>query len=203
MPLSGFSISELLKRGWELTKEYLGFLIAYQIILWILVGLMAAAEDRWFLHLALWILVIFAKMGLYGAALLISREFKPGFDQLYIHWRKFFSWIIANILFGLMFVIGLILLIVPAFYVLSRYGLFPFFIIDKDSGPIEALKQSSKATEGIRWDLFLFFLAAIGINILGALVFGVGLLVTIPVTLLALTTLYRRLQVSTPDVYGT
>lgn len=191
-----FSISAVLIEGWELTKVNIGFLIVYQIILYAISLLLGGTEGGLKmapLHILGFIIVMLGKMGLYQSTLMMTLGEKPGYDQFYRNWPQFFSWLIASILFGLMFVLGIILLLVPGCYVLARYGLFPFFILDKGLGPLDSLKKASKCSEGIRWQLFLLMLACIGLNILGLLFFGVGALITIPVTLLALATVYRHL----------
>lgn len=198
-----FSIGDSLKKGWESTKTHLGFLIGYEIILFFLVFIFSLGNDR--ILGILWrtlgfVVMVLVKIGLYNSALLIARNIKPNFDQLYINWRLAVSWIIANFLFGLMFVIGFLLLIVPGLYVLARFGLFPFALVDGHLGPIEALQESSRLTEGLRWKLLLLWLAFAGINILGALVFGIGLFITIPVTLLALAYVYRQIVAAKPIV---
>lgn len=194
-----FKIGDMISQGWELTKNNLPFLIGYQIILYVLTLFTSKyGYNSTLVNLIAWILVVIVKMGLYKSCLLITDGIKPHFDQLYLNWRMFLTWIIANLLFGLMFAIGLILFIVPGLYVWARYGLFPFFIVDKGVGPIEALKLSSKATEGVRWEIFLLFLACTGLNILGFLIFGVGLLFTIPISLLAITKVYRMLTNNLP-----
>jgi uncharacterized membrane protein len=191
-----FSIRAVLKEGWELTKVNMGFLFVYQIILYVISILLSGNEGGWKmapLYILGYIIVILGKMGLYQSILMMTTGNKPGFDQFYRNWPQFFSWVVAGILFGLMFVIGLILLIVPGCYVLARYGLFPFFILDKQLGPLEALKQAGEATEGVRGQLFLLFLACLAVNIVGMLFFLIGLLITVPITLLALATVYRKL----------
>lgn len=191
-----FSISAVLKEGWELTKVNIGFLVVYQIILYAVTLLLGGTEGGWKmapLHLLGFVIGTLGNMGLYQSSLMMTTGNKPGFDQFYKNWPQFLNWIVANFLFGVMFVIGFILLIVPGFYVLGRYSLFPFFILDKNLGPLESLKGASDATEGIRWQMVLLNLAVLGVNILGMLFFFVGLLITIPVTLLALAIVYRRL----------
>lgn len=191
-----FSIGQVLKEGWELTKAHLGFLIVFQLIIFAIMALFGGVdpEGKWVLWQMLgWAVLILAKMGLYNSALLITGGVQPGFNQLYQNWRMFIAWAIASFLFALMFMIGLALLIVPGLYILARYGFFPFFILDKDAGPVEALQMSAKATYGIRWPVFLLFMSFLGLNIVGALLFGVGLLFTIPTTLLAFAIVYRRL----------
>jgi uncharacterized membrane protein len=195
-----FTIIGALQEGWKLTKENIGFLILYQIILYFFTFLAGGAQTDWrwvFGHFLAWIIVILGKMGLYNSALLITAHTKPGFDQFYQNWRMILSWIVSSVLFGILFLIGFALLIVPGFYVWARYGFYPFFILDKKSGPLEALRQSAEATEGIRWPIFLLFLTCAGLDILGLLFFGIGLFIAAPVTILALAIVYR--QITSPD----
>lgn len=191
-----FTIGKAVQKGWEMTKEYLGFLIVYQIVLYILVALFASSHYGFggkLLGLAGWVLIVLAKMGFYNSMLLIINQIKPTFAQFYQNWRLFLSWIVANFLFGIMVVIGLIFFIVPGCYFIGKYGLFPFFLLDKNLGPIEALKQAGNATKGLRWHIFLLFLACLGINILGLLLLGIGLLFTVPITLGALASVYKSI----------
>lgn len=194
MNAPAFSISDVIKRGWELTKAHIGYLIVYQIILWIFVLLLTATQERVILHVLVWVALVLLKMGLYKAALLITNGIKPGYEELYQNWRQLPSWIIAGILFGLMFTLGFILLIAPGLYVWARYDLYPFAILDKQLGPVNALKEASKISEGNRWQIFLLFLACVGLNILGILALGFGLLISVPVTILAVALAYRQLQ---------
>ena len=191
-----FTISGALREGWRLTKDNIGFLIVYQIILYFILFLTESTPGNWkwaLLSFLGWIVIILGKMGLYNSTLLITGGIKPRFDQFYQNWQMLFSWIVSSFLFGIMFVIGLVLLIVPGLYVWARYGFYPFFILDKKCGPLEALEQSSIATQGIRWPVFLLFLACAGLDILGVLFFGIGLLITVPITLLALATVYQQI----------
>lgn len=184
-----FSISAELREGWELTKVNMGFLVVYQVILYAISLFTGAYQWSWLLIP----IVVLGKMGLYKSVLLMTTGEKPGFDQFYKNWPQILSWIGANILFAIMLFVGLFLLIVPGLYVLARFGLFPFFILDKNLGPLESLKEASIASEGVRWPLFLLFVVCLVLNILGVLFFGIGLLITVPVTLLALAAVYRKL----------
>lgn len=193
-----FTIGGVIKEGWELTKANLGFLLGYQIIIYIVVLLTAIPPEnpKWAIfHLLASLFIILAKMGLYKSILLITVGIQPTFAQLYQNWRLIIYWILANFFFGILVTIGLILLIVPGCYWLAKYGLFPFFLLDKGIGPINAMKQSGLATKGIRWHIFLLFLACFGLNILGLLLFGIGLLFTLPITLFAVALVYRQYAV--------
>lgn len=190
-----FTIREAFDEGWRLTKEHFGFLIGYQVILYFLIILFAVIgnDSLSALHIFGIVIVNLAQMGLYHAALVITAGMKPQYAELYQNWRLFISWLVASFIFGFVFTLGIILLIVPGCYILARYGLFPFFILDKDLGPIDGLKQAGKATKGIRGHLFLLFIACFALNILGFILLVIGLFVTIPITLLALTFAYRKI----------
>jgi uncharacterized membrane protein len=192
-----FTIKGALREGWELTKVNIGFLVVFQIILFFLAWLFSDTDNNWRaatpINLIGLIIVILGKMGFYQSALLLTKGLKPSFEQLYSNWRLFPHWIIAGFLFTIMFAIGLILFIVPGLYIWATFGFYPFFILDKGSGPIECLKQSAEATQGIRWHVFLLFLVCTALDLLGLLFFGVGILIAAPVTLIALATVYRQL----------
>ncbi|MFF0818697.1 hypothetical protein ACFYVR_26640 [Rhodococcus sp. NPDC003318] len=99
--------------------------------------------------------------------------------------------IIASFLVGLMTGIGLILLIIPGLVVafLSYWTLQ--FVIDQDQDAITAIKSSFSAISKNVGPLLLLALALIGINIVGALLCLIGLLVTVPIAIIASTYAYR------------
>lgn len=197
MQNGSFTIGGAIREGWELTKVNIGFLIVYQVILFFLMWLFSGSSDGWKLapiHLIGLIIVVLGKMGFYNSALLLTKGLKPGFDQFYKNWRLLLSWIVAGFLFGIMFAVGLVLLIFPGLYVWAVFGFYPFFILDKGLGPIEALKKSAEVTQGMRGPVLLFFLACAGIDLLGVLFFGIGLLIAAPVTLIAMATVYDKLS---------
>ena len=88
----------------------------------------------------------------------------------------------------------ILLLLVSGIILALKFQFYDYFIIDKELGIAESIERSGKITEGALWELFLFAIVLIGINILGALCFGVGLLVTIPISMVAMAHVYRQLQ---------
>jgi len=108
--------------------------------------------------------------------------------------QPFWRFLGAEILAGIIIFVGFLLLVVPG--VIASLGLcfVLYIVIDRGAGPINALKESWRITKGNKWQLFLFVLALIGLNLLGLLLLIVGVLVTVPVTWLALTHAYRTLS---------
>ena len=65
--------------------------------------------------------------------------------------------------------IGFVCLIIPGIYLGVRLQLTLFYVVGKQLGPIEALKASWQATNGIWWQLFFFDLLFVIVNILSNL----------------------------------
>jgi hypothetical protein len=87
------------------------------------------------------------------------------------------------------------LVVVAAMIVFATtFSFYPFLIVDKDKGPVEALKGSMHITQGKRTRIFLWLLSIAGINLLGVLALGIGLLISIPVSMVAGAVLYRALS---------
>ncbi len=78
-------------------------------------------------------------------------------------------------------------------YFALRLAFARLAIVD-GAGVIESLRRSWHLTRGAVAKLLLFALAAILVNLLGAIPFGLGLLLTIPLTLLALAHAYIKLK---------
>lgn len=90
--------------------------------------------------------------------------------------------------------VGLAAGAVPGLYVVARFGLAPFYVVDRARGPWTALGQSGRATRGNRGRLMVLSLLLLLGNILGAALFGLGLIVTLPMTVLAGAHLFRVLD---------
>lgn len=80
---------------------------------------------------------------------------------------------------------------------------YPFFIVDKDADIVAALRYAYRLSHENLGTVLIFFLYAIGVNILGAIVCGIGLFITIPLTTVAFAGLYRTLQAGTGTLLRT
>ena len=64
-------------------------------------------------------------------------------------------------------------------------------------GPIEAFKESGKITAGSKWNLFLLIILLLIIVLLGLLAFIVGIFVALPIAMVAVAYVYRKLSSNT------
>lgn len=107
---------------------------------------------------------------------------------------RFLKFAAGYILYSLLVTAGLILLIVPGVVFMVKYQYAIYFIADKDTDIGEAFQRSSAITRGIKWELFVFLILLSLINMAGVICFFVGLIVTIPVTMVAMAYVYRKLS---------
>lgn len=102
--------------------------------------------------------------------------------------------LIASLILAVATIIGIVLCVLPGLAVMFLTSFTLYFIIDKELPAIEAIKASISFTMANAGTLIVFFLACIAAYIVGALLCGVGLLVAIPVVVIAQAYTYRTLQ---------
>jgi uncharacterized membrane protein len=95
---------------------------------------------------------------------------------------------------GLAIGIGFVLLIVPGIIAMLLFMFSTFIVIDRELGPIEAMKESMRITRGYRWPLLGLIALLMLIVLAGVIALFVGLLVAMPVTTLAFVHAYRVLS---------
>ena len=100
-------------------------------------------------------------------------DFFRGFD-------KAGSLIKLNLLIFLIILLGLMMLIIPGIYFAVSYVFSHLFIWFYDKDPSEAIRLSRKTVSGNFGQILLLFLILAGINLLGLMALGLGILLTMP-----------------------
>lgn len=95
----------------------------------------------------------------------------------------------------LLVLVGAVVL-VGAIFVSIRMQFWMYVLVEKRIWGMEVLKVSWAMTRGMVLNLILFSLVLALVNIVGAVLLLVGLLVTVPVSMLAMATVYRRMSSS-------
>ncbi len=202
MAMQKFSMTEALEFGWDTMKDNIGFFIGLLVVAFlinivpnVIAGFFKeeAPVLSLFVKVFAFVLQLLIGMGLIRISLSFCDNIKGELSDLFSCAPLLINYLVASIIYMLIIFGGIILLIVPGIIWAIKFQFFSYFIVDKGLGPIEALKKSAVITDGVKWDLFLFGLLLFGINILGALAFGIGLFATIPTTMLALAYVYRSL----------
>jgi len=110
---------------------------------------------------------------------------KPSFGDFFRWGDRAGAVILTLLLLAVLTFVGIILCVLPAivFTFFAWYTLW--FVLDQGLNPWDALQASFRLVGNNLGPVFLLALALIGINIIGLCLCFVGLLVTVPVTLIA------------------
>jgi hypothetical protein len=95
--------------------------------------------------------------------------------------------------------VGLALLVVPGLYLGARLGLFSLRLVDGQANLLGSFRHSAALSRGVVGQLASLGVALLVLNGLGAAVLGLGLFVTVPVSVLMLASVYRQLGTVHPS----
>ena len=101
--------------------------------------------------------------------------------------------LLAALIVGVLTSVGLVLCILPGIAVAIFSAFVYYFTLDQGQDAITAVRSSWSLVAKNFGSVFLLLLALLGINLLGAIPFGLGLFVTIPLSYVAVAFAYRRL----------
>ena len=183
-----FTNVEAIRFGWEHTLKHVWFLVGLILfVVFISTGLGRIPGLSFAIGIFASISIIAVALEVYAGRTLSIKHFHSKYHIV-------LEYLVATVLYGLMVIVGFILLVIPGVYLALKYQFYKFLIVDKEMQPIEALKESARMTKGHMWQLLWLFWLVLVINLLGLLALGVGLFLTVPTTLLAYTFVYKRLS---------
>jgi hypothetical protein len=115
-----------------------------------------------------------------------------------------FGGLMQAITLGLTLLFLLVILFVIFFFVLiylsSRFMFAAYFVVDQKYEPLESLKASWRISRGVVWKLIGLSIVLGLINVAGMVALFVGLLITFPISIVALAYAYRTLAGSSKSV---
>ena len=201
-----FSATDAIGYGWKGFTANLGPLVLIGLVLILASALsnwLSQGFDSWLLTLIGSILSLFISLviglGLIRAALAILDGGRPSVEQL-VSTKDIGPYIIASLLVALIVTVGLILCVIPgliAGFLLQFYG---YAILDRktdsvttapESSPTGAIRASFEVVAANIGPLIVLALLCFVVNVAGALLCGVGLLVSVPVTAIAVAYAWR------------
>lgn len=198
-----FTAGSVIKSGWETFKKRPFFIIGATVLFAVMSAVFGTLSDivgqgdaasELVAFLVDFLLSTFVGIGMTAFFLKAAQTVESVRLGDIWHPQNYLRYLGASILQGAVVVIGLVLLIVPGVIFALMFLFTPYIVVDKGLGPIAAMKESARITRGMKWELFLLMLLMLVLNLVGALLLLVGLLVTIPVSLLAIVGAYRLLQ---------
>ena len=187
-----FSFQEVFKFGWAKTKQHAWFLV----LTFIIAGIITSAVK--FMPVFSCVVSLMVGLSIASISLLIVRDQHFTFNDLVtplLSAKKVLKMLVLSAIYIVAVGIGTILLIIPGVYVAVRFKFFPYVVIENENATIkELIAGAYKLTNGYFWNVFFFLVIAVILNVLGALFFLVGLIVTVPVTVLASAHFYTKIK---------
>lgn len=131
-----------------------------------------------------------AGLAMIGIRRAADAPFGPG--QVLAYFHRMLPLFITQLLMMVLIMIGFLLLILPGIYLSIAYLLAMPLVVEKNLGPWQALEASRKAISKRWFAVFGFVIVLTLINIVAAIPLTIGLIWTLPMSLIAYGILYRN-----------
>ncbi len=167
---------------------------------WVSLEVAVVAVHRWgvipnlALHLGFLFLFSGLMVGIQSMALQVVDGFVPTLRSLPALLERGPSFLFACCLYIVAVACGFLLLVVPGVYLGVRYAPFGYVIGSRQVSGLEALREAGALTQDRWWKVCSFLLVLLALNLAGAALLGLGLLVSFPVSLLAVSSFLRNLE---------
>jgi hypothetical protein len=196
-------VTKHFETGWRLFRSRASVFVVSMLLLflsWVVLEIAVVFLHR--LGLAVWLvlhlawLFLFSGMlvGLHVMALKSVDGEIPRVGDLFGSLECGPAYLLAFSIYYLAVSGGLTLLIVLGIYLAIRYCLFAQVITDTSASALAALRKAAALAHGNWAPLGALFLIAFLLNIAGMSLLGIGLIISFPVSLLAIAGFYRSLQ---------
>lgn len=129
-----------------------------------------------------------------GGAIKIGRGEKFGVADLIPPAPVVLSVLAAGIIVGIGYMFGLLILVVPGVIWILATFFAKYIVIDQHVGPIDAIRESLRLTDGNKLKLFVWALASFGIMLLGVFAMCIGWMLAIPFIQVATAMIYDNIR---------
>ena len=144
-------------------------------------------------HLAFLVFFSGAQLGLLRICLALCDGGEPTLRDAFACLADGPRFLAAQLVYLLLVTAGGALLLLPGLYLAARYAFLGFAIADGEPGLVRPFQHSAHLAAGSWGKVLALLFGVVVLNVLGASLLGVGLLVTIPLSFLTMTAIYRQL----------
>ncbi len=188
---NAINIQSYLQQAWQMFRENIGAFLGFTLTLfavWLATSMVDAGSSLLFSSIAA---PLYAGYSIVAFKLMLREPVQ--FNDFFRGFNYFLPLFLASLASSIVVTIGFILLLLPGLYLAVSYMFTTFLVIDYRMEFWQAM-EISRTIISRNWFAFFLFALVLGfINILGALAFGIGLLVTLPVTSCAVAVAYKEI----------
>lgn len=124
-------------------------------------------------------------------------------ENIFSSVKTLFNYTIGTAIYGIGIILLLVLMgrlgqfgviiLIPLVFIVLKFQFVNYILIDKKTDVIAAFKISHEITKDHMVALFQFVMTLFFLNLLGAFAFFIGLLVTLPISIVSISLVYREL----------
>ena len=197
------SIRQAFKIASPILKKRFGLFTAVLLTLfgaWVALEIVVITGQRFGIllwaaaHVAFLIFVAGVEVGFLQICLDLCDRGKPTYADAFTQLTLGPKFLAGQMLYLLMVVIGLLLLVVPGIYLGVRYALFGFCLATGETNLMRSFQHSAILSTSSKTYLLWILVFLLVLNVLGASLLGIGLFITVPLSVLMMTTIYRQLS---------
>ena len=207
-----FSIRAILQESWDKTRgakltlnlAWLVYFVIY-VVAALVLGFAAgslsfdpAAQQQGFTAAGIAVNVVVTVIGMTLMLGIMLMGIRRAVDapiavtQVFSAFPRIVPLVVTLVLLYLMVAIGLVLLVIPGIYLMVAYYLALPLVVEKNIEPWQALEASRKALSKHWFRTFGLGLAVTLINVATIFTLGIGLIWTVPMSMIAFGILYRN-----------
>jgi hypothetical protein len=151
-----------------------------------------------FAHIAFLLCFAGMEVGLLRVSLALQDGTNPSFADAFKHFKLGAGFLAGQLLYMAMVLAGLVPLIIPGVLIAARFALFGFQDAAGERGVLGSFKRSASLTRGVTGRLAAILVTLFAFNLLGAALLGVGLFITVPISVLMMASIDRQLSSTAP-----
>ncbi len=212
-------VKEAFRNGWQKFKENWKLLVVAQVISIIISAVFNSLTENYpLVYIPTVILGVIMGIGMIKIYLKVFDGESASIKDLFLHYKLFFKFILAQLVAGsvnilaflplalsvgllvainnsVVWIIGSVVILACLLFIVHislRLMFVQYLVVDKELGPVSAVKGSFAITKGHVMSLLGFGAMSFLVAILGVLALFVGIFVAIPVISLATVYLYRE-----------
>jgi hypothetical protein len=197
------SIGQAFNFAWPIFKQRFGLFTAVLLTIfsaWVTLEIVVIAGQRFgillwaVMHLAFLIFVAGVEAGFLHICFVLCDGGEPTVADTFTRLAFGPKFLAGQVLYLLMVVIGLLLLVVPGVYLSARYALFGFCMAEGETDLMRSFQQSAVLSTGTKTYPLWIIAPLLVLNALGASLLGIGLFITVPLSAMMMTAVYRQLN---------
>ncbi|MCG8345252.1 MAG: hypothetical protein MI685_08875 [Chlorobiales bacterium] len=181
--------SKYLKEGWEIFKSRAGEFIVFTVIIAVVTALFSKINFIGSLATTAVVPPLYA--GFIIVVFMLFKGQEVQFGDFFKGFNYFLPLFLASLVMSILITLGMILLILPGIYLIVSYMFVSLLIVDYHMEFWQAMETSRKIVTKNWFSLFVLFLVLVVVNLLGLLALGIGLLVTMPLSVCTICVAYR------------